>query len=321
MSSSSCSSASASLQSQPPSSPYFPVGYPKEPWYNLEALRGEDLASFFQSQDNTPKKAPTYFRAITTYFFPQKPLTEVTDFIHFIWMGNPIKESDIHTILTWKRKYRSKQIVLWTDNKALAFDRIKEFAQANDIRLLDIEEIISDKYSFGLSEQLQREKDRLPPNWGAVSDMYRYLIMYWFAGIYSDTDSPIQEGDTELDCTKSMAFSSLDHMFGNDQIMTRDLRNVFWQQLLEEIRNNYFDPEVSLDRYIKSHRLSTTLQSSGPARLRHHVDEYRRAQGAEEIQFLVRPADPGNYSWNGKLTQEKCARLSHEPTIVAKYIP
>ncbi len=108
------------------------------------------------------------------------------DFIHFIWMGNPIKENGKTTILSWMEKYPSKQIILWVDEKSLKDINLINFAKDNDIKLIDIEEVFLEEYCFGLDKIIQLERNRLPPNWGAVSDVYRYLIMYYFGGTYSD---------------------------------------------------------------------------------------------------------------------------------------
>ncbi len=124
--------------------------------FDLNKLEERNLADFFKYNNKIP-------RAAKCNEINSPTSSKSTDFIHFIWMGNPIKDSDRDTILSWKEKYPSKQIILWVDQKALKHEKIINFAQANGIILIDLEEIFIDEYTFGLSEFIQIEKNRLPP--------------------------------------------------------------------------------------------------------------------------------------------------------------
>ena len=287
----SLSSAGASFSSSWSSANYAKGHY-------LEALQELDLASFFQSHDRAPKKAAA---AAASNFASLGP-TKAIDFIHFIWMGNPIKESDTRTISAWKREYPAKQIVLWVDKKALEFEGIKQFAQDNDIRLIDVEEIFTDEYSFGLSKYFQLEKNRLPPNWGAVSDMYRYLIIYWFAGIYSDTDRFIKDFYDDIYFTDLTILSDAPGICRNDLLITKKIRDPFWKHLLEEIKSQYPSPISTNSRF----RLLFTLRKTGPVML---YSCYKKASVKPCMQEVPPPAR-GNYSWRATLTEEKCESLS-----------
>ncbi len=157
--------------------------------FDISSLTRDTLIGFFDQHDKV--KDQKISKSKDLIIFNNFAIPQPTDFIHFIWMGNPIKEKGKKTILSWMKRYPSKQIILWVDEKSLKDTALINFAKDNDIKLIDIEEVFSEEYCFGLGKIIQLEKDRLPPNWGAVSDIYRYLIMYYFGGTYSDMDCPI----------------------------------------------------------------------------------------------------------------------------------
>ncbi len=265
---------------------------------DLNKLEERNLADFFKSNNKLRIEKCNEIQSPT----PSKS----TDFIHFIWMGNPIKDSDRETILSWKNACPSKQIILWVDKKALEHKNITDFAQANGIILIDLEEIFIDESTFGLSEFIQIEKNRLPSNWGAISDIYRYLIMYYFGGIYSDTDTIKNRYETEFDFNKDMAFQ-FEPNCCNDRIMTKNIRHPFWLGVFEKIKEGWKDNAKWSKKWI-------TLKRTGPCLLESCREPYK-----EKIQNL-RYKVTINYSWSGKLSDKKIEELAQEEDIIPRIV-
>ncbi len=279
--------------------------------FELLTLEEKDLNLFFENNDVLKSKRNAEIKGLTT--------SKSTDFIHFIWMGNPIKDSDEETILSWKKSYPSQQIILWVDKKALESDKIIQFAIKHNIKLIDLEEIFINHhdYTFGLSEFIKVEKNRLPPNWGAISDIYRYLIMYYFGGTYSDTDSKINYDDTRLDFDMDIAFYKLNtRIFPNDRIMTKNIRQNFWLTVFVEIKKRYHS-EYNFKFSLKSRR-NSTIERSGPFLLLEciyqHIDFNKtKIQSLDYKSYC-------NYSWKATLSDEKCEKLSKEEDIVTRIV-
>ncbi len=281
---------------------------------NLIDLHEKDLYEFFSSHDEI-EKSTTFNKIDSLSTAPSKS----TDFIHFIWMGNPINPEYLSNILTWKNHYPQKAIIIWVDQDSLKDTNLINFAKKNNIKLIDIEKVFNDKNTFDLYEIIKLEKKRLPPNWGAVSDIYRYLIMYYFAGTYSDTDSKITETDTEIDFDINMAFSQIDE-FNNDRIMIKNIRDDFWIELLEEIKNRYQEclnltsseeiERLTLPNKIEFRKIST-IQRTGPGLL------YEFILGLKNIQFLTYRG-ACDYTWSAKLTFEKCKSLMTKTDIIER---
>lgn len=279
--------------------------------FDISSLEEKDLAAFFASKEIAGKLS----KGMRAFEISQKNESKSIDYIHFIWMGNPIKESDKKTILSWKEEYPSKQIILWVDQKALQHKDIIDFAQTNDIKLIDLDDIFCERTTFGLDEFIQLEKNRLPPNWGAISDMYRYLIMYYFGGTYSDTDSPISKDDTKLDFEKDFAFESPPFfgLRGNDRIMTKNIRNDFWKIAFDTIIKNY-----ETQNPIKSCRLNNTIYRTGP----NFFTKLLKELPMKNVQDLMyNEKNSSNYSWKANLKDiKKCENLAKEPNIIKRIV-
>ncbi len=291
---------------------------------NLNDLQEKNLSAFFDHFDEVKKTE------ISSPSLSLKTDSQSIDYIHFIWMENPMKKLHEETILSWKREFPSKQIILWVDKQSLESEKNLKFAESNNIKLINLDNIFPEDYTFGLDEFIKKEKDSLFPNWGAVSDMYRYLIMYYFAGTYSDCDCDLQKyKGTAFDYEKPLGFYKFPEtffdVFCNDRIMSKNIRNPFWKNVFEAIKINYSD--IFRVNKIKSNQNNTfnickclaTLERTGPGMLLHVIEEYKKSNPEVEISFKEY-AKISSFSWLAKLNDEKVEKLVKEKDIEQKII-
>ena len=284
---------------------------------SLSNLEEKDLYQFFLENNEIPMEL-----VVEKNPKPQKP----TDFVHFIWMGNPLKEDYKENILSWKRRYPDKEIIIWVDKDALEHEDLIDFAIDNNIKLIDLDEVFTDEYAFDLNELIRLEKNRLPPNWGAASDLYRYLIMYYFGGTYSDTDVDINKklGDQEIDFDSNFSFNQQENVdFGNDLLVTKNLKEDFWKYVINCIKRKYNNPHLSSGDYvyseIKHSRLKTTMFRTGPDCLLNCIKAYG-LKNDPHVKFINIHQGACDFTWNANLTNEKCKKLAKDVNIVARII-
>ncbi len=295
----------------------LPMSPPFHRRLSLSNLEEKDLCQFFLKNNEIPKEF-----VVETNPKPQKP----TDFVHFIWMGNPLKRDYQDNILRWKKRYPEKEIIIWVDKEAIEHDDLTDFAIDNNIKLIDLDEVFTDEYAFDLNELISLEKNRLPPNWGAASDLYRYLIMYYFGGTYSDTDANIDKalGDQEIDFDSDFSFNELRNgEFCNDIIITKKIKNRFWECAINYIKRNYNDPDVApfYKDYsdITHSRLKVTIFRTGPGCLFNCIREYGLREDPH-VKFINIYQGACDFTWNARLTDEKCKKLAKDVNIEARII-
>ena len=71
--------------------------------------------------------------------------------------------------------------------------------------------------------------------------------MYYFGGIYSDTDVNTNKklGDQEIDFDSGFSFNQKNNDdLGNDLLVTKNIKEGFWKYVIKYIKRNYNDPEV-----------------------------------------------------------------------------
>jgi len=275
-----------------------PIGIIPEQSLSLDRLEEKDLSRFYAFHNKN-----------TAYTIPAKLKEKAsvpTDYIHFIWLGNPIKDKYLDNISSWKKAYSENDIILWVDKDSLKDPKIISYAEKNNALLIDIEDVFKDQYTFDLSRFIQIEKNRLPPNFGAISDVYRYLIMYYLAGTYSDTDEDRLKG---IDFEKEIAFSSTIFGFANDIIMTKHIRSDFWKEVLMEIKKR--DEE---NKYFGSNqRFKATLYKTGPDMLDDMLQKNSKIYFKNQQELIYPPISSG--TWLGSLPLKTCAMLASKANI------
>lgn len=141
-------------------------------------------------------------------------LVEVPKIIHTIWAGGdiPMIEKNLKNIVEWAEKNPEHEIYLWVDNdtsrkyplegyKALfekyGLEVYSENAPKNTEKRNKSPIIIKDiEKNKVCSEFARYEINRLKSNYGASSDLLRYIILYRYGGAYIDSD--IKPGITPL---------------------------------------------------------------------------------------------------------------------------
>jgi hypothetical protein len=121
---------------------------------------------------------------------------KIPKIIHFIWAGGdfPMPLRNIQVVKKWLEINTSFKIYFWTDSKSTqrfdkTIERYKTLLENN--RNLVFQDICNFSTSNGIkfdNEYVRYEIDRLRPNYGASSDLLRYLILYSFCGAYFDSD-------------------------------------------------------------------------------------------------------------------------------------
>ena len=107
----------------------------------IKTLQEKDLNRYFLENDELAIKQDSYRRELGSI---QSEECKATDFIHFIWMGNPLKQDYKNNILNWKELYPEKEIIMWVDQDALGHKDLIDFAKKNDIKLIDIEKVFTE---------------------------------------------------------------------------------------------------------------------------------------------------------------------------------
>ena len=110
----------------------------------------------------------------------------VTKVIHFIWIGNPISDKYVNTIVNSKRINPTYNIILWVDNTSIT-KQAAHFLLENEIEIKNIYQ------ELALQEHEIKHKIlsfiKVNGNYGFKADILRLYIVYMYGGIYSDIDS------------------------------------------------------------------------------------------------------------------------------------
>ena len=141
--------------------------------------------------------------------------------VHFIWLGNlPIPSARGAVIKAWidRLKPLGFEFYFWVDKEgtpASVLSAQKKYllsSVSGDLHIVDVETLkniaqknrkLSDYW-----EIFRYENDRLRANYGAASDLLRYLILYLYGGIYFDSDvkPPVTKEDIEKSVYRDESF-------------------------------------------------------------------------------------------------------------------
>ncbi|NGX33433.1 MAG: hypothetical protein K1060chlam4_01500, partial [Candidatus Anoxychlamydiales bacterium] len=131
-------------------------------------------------------------------------------------------------------------------------------------------------------------------------------------------------GDQEIDFDSDFSFNELKNGgFCNDIIITKKIKNRFWEYAINYIKRNYNDPDVApfYNEYseIKHSRRQTTIFRTGPGCLFNCIQEYSLRED-HHVKFMNILQGAGDFTWSARLTDEKCKKLAKEVNIVARII-
>lgn len=129
-------------------------------------------------------------------------MPSIPKIINFIWVGpkQPMDEKKLRVIQEWHDEVSSVskdfEFVLWVDTKSAnkSIEEIKaEYIKANpafeNVIIRDISTLKSaDHYEGKIYDCARYEIDRVEPNYGAASDILRYIILAEYGGAYFDID-------------------------------------------------------------------------------------------------------------------------------------
>jgi hypothetical protein len=181
----------------------------------------------------------------------------IPNIIHFVWAGKILPRPNIDIIKSWHESSPSSEIWLWTDFKGKTpeeVERIKkiyaeEFSDISTFKLKDIERPVEDNAKIQLrDEYIRYEVDRMRPNYGSFSDLWRYKALEYFGGGYFDSDvNPGILSFEELvastkDSTEHLLYldpySQGSHQIGNDSIVATK-GNLLMSRIYENAKKYY----------------------------------------------------------------------------------
>jgi hypothetical protein len=121
----------------------------------------------------------------------------IPNIIHFVWAGNndTMPKYSLETVAKWAKQNPGHDVWVWIDSKTTSSDASQKGYQEllsahKNISLKDINEL-KDIDSNGKGWEIIRyEIEKILPNYGASSDLLRYLILYTHGGLYLDSDNP-----------------------------------------------------------------------------------------------------------------------------------
>jgi len=108
--------------------------------------------------------------------------------IHFIWIGNPISEKYVDTVMNCKKINSGYNVILWVDYTSILEDDIKNLYDNGVI----VKNIYIDLISGSANDVLKTyilQLLELNSNYGYKADIIRLYVVYMEGGIYSDIDS------------------------------------------------------------------------------------------------------------------------------------
>jgi hypothetical protein len=176
-----------------------------------------------------------------------------TDVIHFIWLGVPFVQQKQFSdnVLGFKRSFSKTTVILWTNPNP----ETNVFCQENGILLADVIDEIVKNMRKDLKTHYDRAERQIPPNYGMMSDILRYLILFEFGGTYLDVDiAPIGEeiaatspqdnifGGRIPEKTICIGSESIDeetqsikNPFNNNALYAKKIHDPFWSDLIEDM--------------------------------------------------------------------------------------
>lgn len=269
---------------------------------------------------------------------------DIPKIIHFIWAGGakPLPKPNKEIITEWAKLNPGFKLFLWIDKQTTPSDLFlksgfKTFQQyyentflhipIGDFEIHDIEEFKDND----LYKHIRYEIDKLRPNYGASSDLIRYLVLYKYGGAYFDSDvTPNPSFSLEA----ANIFRSYDTetiyiddnsqgtgRIGNDAFICT-AKHSFMLAVLEQAKKTYqvdtpenenLDLQVKLTYLANNENffIENTIRSTGP-RLIRDVLVYQNAFDSEQeklrppyynMQFkndesiILRKRDENNRSW------------------------
>lgn len=125
---------------------------------------------------------------------------DVPQIFHYVWVGSELSNPTFRqNIINWKSSYRQREVVVWVDREELSEEMIT-WCQENKVRMINIFQSLPDDFWCGLKDPLVFQFTKVQPNYGEVSDILRYTLLYQFGGMYLDTDSTINYIYHNEDC-------------------------------------------------------------------------------------------------------------------------
>lgn len=262
---------------------------------------------------------------------------KVPNLIHFIWAGgdhalpkndDDKEKSNHHCILKWRDHNPDFQCILWINKLTLPKNLQEEYIKREYLLIDDIDEYLvknknpgkkpiilanihpmlkqAEKY-FSLNE-INSLKDLLfyemegkfHPNYGASSDILRYLILLVYGGAYFDSD--IFPGDLNLNDHPAFDGHSFFSGFNfegksNDAFICAP-KHPFWLSILKKCIEKYKSqqPEMMETFDYQWH----TLYRTGPALIAEIVPNALRYQ--LHAHFIYQKNRKGQTNWTNRLT-------------------
>ncbi len=240
--------------------------------------------------------------------------------IHFVWAGgsNLLPDKSKHKINDWARLNPSFKIFLWIDSTSAPTDLSVHYREqfSNLGSRLELHDI--SKFSaHELYPCVRYEIDKLMPNYGASSDIVRYLGLYQYGGAYFDSDvtpnpdfsleasgifEPFEQESNEEPKIYFDDRSQGSNAIGNDAIICPP-QHSFMKTIIESIkakyRLNFEDNNVSLlltqarMTYLAKNEdffVDSTIYKTGPGLIAHLILENNLLEnGRSGLLELVPP--------------------------------
>lgn len=113
---------------------------------------------------------------------------EIPKNIHFIWIGNMIKEKYIHTVINCKSINHDYNVILWVDDTSINQNVLNRLKESHVMVRHIYKELDTNKYDKLLNNKMIKLL-HCNNNYGYKADIIRLYIVYMYGGIYSDIDS------------------------------------------------------------------------------------------------------------------------------------
>ena len=228
------------------------------------------------------------------------------DVLHFIWLGKPFVEREDfkNNVSKFREELPRMWIVLWTDN---IDPETQRFCLENKILLANVHEEFLEKMPHNLAMHYQYNSRQIPPNYGRMSDILRYQIMYKFGGIYLDVDlAPhhfASKGDLQKHLFTTLSQNPISIREGwNDRLYSEKILDPFWGTVIQTICERLNLPYEKLEELkiskgaygLKSYVGWSTVLTTGPCALRAASNTYTK-----KTEIGVFPSDKffGALSW------------------------
>jgi len=156
-----------------PNDPYeqFKTMMGQKGMWEWENVPQKKLWKILPVQNNAKKTFNQYIKAIE--YLKQDPINTIPKTIHFIWIGpKKFPEKSVANLISWKKHHPTWTIFFWTDDPN------------RSLPIKDIKRRCTTDFDFGPIRPYLEQTH----NWGAMSDLMRYMIVYKEGGIYVDHD-------------------------------------------------------------------------------------------------------------------------------------